>query len=262
MMNRLTYTKEVPPEKLQLLEKLRLLQTETGYAKALSEACLPVVPYLRHFLNQVQKAEAETFYFQDAGNKKRHMDISIDKCGYTHCPGGYNFSLPNTRSQEPPLIYDMAEHGSFYHQISLARQKDWRAHNFERLSRQAWIFNLYVPGRSAFCKTTLGDKPNRDSNFSQESITPKNSMTQSRQSSLKEENKLSNSEDTGFPVRYHGRSSDASKYPPSPPITPPTSTYFESKRISSINGPGGLDWISESLERRIVETQAWLRNGS
>jgi len=172
------------------------------------------------------------FYLRD-GTKKNHMDLTIDKCGYKHFPGGSSFCTP-PESNKPPHMYDITKHGLFYHQIHLARQKAWRAHNFDRLSRQAWVFNIHAPGRSAFCRTTLGEKPNRNSNLTQESITPKHSMIQSRQNSVKGE----------------------WKFPPSPPTTPPTSTYFESKRISSINGPGGLDWISEPVERRIIEVRS------
>lgn len=240
-----------------MLEELRRLKTDHGYSKALSEACVPVVPCLNRFLDQIEKAEAGMTYYQDHGSKKRHMDLSIDRCGYTHFPGGYTFPTSTSPTQDPPPIYDIAKHGLFYHHIHLARQKAWRAHNFDRLSRQAWIFSVHVPGRSAFCKTTLGEKPNRDSNLTQESLTPKHSMIQSRQNSVKGEWRMVGLDHTDPTARRQGRSSDTGKYPPSPPITPPTSTYFESKRISSVNGPGGLDWISELVERRIIEVRAF-----
>ncbi|KAF8457427.1 ras guanine nucleotide exchange factor domain-containing protein [Terfezia claveryi] len=219
-------------EKFDTLEELKALNTDQGYAKALSEACVPVVPCLSRFLDHVDKTSAGMFYLRD-GTKKNHMDLTIDKCGYTHFPGPSSFCTPGS-NQLPHLLYDITKHGLFYHQIHLARQKAWRAHNFDRLSRQAWVFSMHVPGRSAFCRTTLGEKPKRDSNLTQESITPKHSMIQSRQNSVKGE----------------------WNFPPSPPTTPPTSTYFESKRISSINGPGGLDWISEPVERRIIEVRS------
>lgn len=246
--------KEVRTEKLNLLERLRYLQTEDGYLEALQAANVPVVPYLHKFLNQVHKAQTDTYYHLDTGGKKRHMDLSLDKCGYTHFPDGYHMSKYRQRLHYTTIL-DITKYGAFYHQISLARQKAWRAHNFERLSRQAWVFGLYLPGRSAFCKTTLAERPSRDSSFTQATMASEESLINTDQCT-------SSTLDIGgaqlIPSEVSsGRLSRKGKLPPSPPITPPTSTYFESKRISSINGPGGLDWMSETVERRIVEAHVF-----
>ncbi|KAF8467339.1 ras guanine nucleotide exchange factor domain-containing protein [Kalaharituber pfeilii] len=242
--------------KKAILEDLKRLQTDDGYVEALSSASLPVVPSLGKFLRQVHQIEAETFYYLDSGNKKRHMDLNLDKCGYTHYPEGFSPSSVTAKPNEPPPLIDIVKHGSFFHQISLARQKAWRAHNFERLSRQAWVFSLYVPGRSAFCKTSIGDKPNSDF-ITSEIFDSVPSTAENNRHSIKQISEVIEPEQPTPTGGAQVRMSRTGRLPPTPPITPPTSTYFESKRISSINEPGRLDWISDFVEQRIIEAHAF-----
>ena len=225
---------------MEVLERLKLLQTSEGYTAAMAESSAPVVPVLQKFLHQVQKMEEQTSYFSEAAGKKKRMDVKVEDLHDQYFPSGCS-SILQVFTPLAPGIIDIAKRGMFFHQIDLVRRRAWKAHDFGRLGRAAWVFKIYKPGRFAFCRKTVAPK------YSTGAIDIPTSSDNIRSNAS-----LSTDESKQLHTPQATR-----RLPPSPPITPPSSTNFPSNRSSSLDENGELDWMSEVVEKQILQAHAY-----
>lgn len=218
-----------------------LLEDEATYNDLVEDAPVPVVPCMRRWLGKLNSLGTGIKYHASTDFAlKRHMDLKVDNCGYIFVPEKLVKPIPPSCENPPLEMIDIAKHRAILEEITRARKKAWRAYDFERLGKLAWIFTYHVPGRTAFCKRTVADGPIRNSSYTEESVA------------------------TAGAGQFHGEedisSAETSIYKKNDESSPRSSTntkIYQEPKVGVNKGLGELDWVSEIVERRILEVAAW-----